>query len=126
MSDGRFLSRLVVAPVDGREGQWEVMLPLIYLDAGCNAYTVPAGTVTDLASIPRVFQRLFPVNGVHRPAAVLHDYLYQCQGKIGRHTLTRAETDALFQQAMIACGVGRFMARTFYAAVRVGGWAAWR
>ena len=37
---------------------------------------VPKGFITDLASVPRFFWRLFPPGGVYNEAAIIHDYLY--------------------------------------------------
>ena len=46
------------------------------LDGKDTVLTVPAGTVTDLASIPRPLQGwLIEVVGAHMAAAVVHDYL---------------------------------------------------
>ncbi len=99
---------------------WRLVLPLIYLRADYTAITVPAGFITDLASIPRLLHPLIPVNGRHRAAAIVHDYLYATQ------TLTRAECDAVFLEAMEACGVRWTQRWAMYSAVRAGGWVAWR
>src|SRR5262245_38142541 len=42
-------------------------------------FTVPAGFVTDLASIPRIFWSALPRDGEYAYAAILHDYLYWTQ-----------------------------------------------
>lgn len=98
---------------------WRLVLPLIYLRSDYTAITVPAGFITDLASIPRLLHPLIPVNGKHRAAAVLHDYLYAMQ------TMPRAQCDAIFLEAMEACGVRWTQRWAMYSAVRVGGWAPW-
>jgi len=41
-----------------------------------HSYTVPAKFVTDLASIPRVFQSLIPKLGRHNGPSVIHDRQY--------------------------------------------------
>jgi hypothetical protein len=98
---------------------WQLVTPLLYLRSDHGLIAVPTGFVTDLASIPRVFHPLIPVNGKHRAAAIIHDYLYETQ------TTTRAEADLIFLEAMEASGV-RFTQRwAMYLAVRMGGWMAW-
>lgn len=93
---------------------------LVVLDNGEIIY-IPKGFKTDLASIPGILQWIpgFSVNGPHRIAAVLHDYLYTVQG------LSRAECDKIFLEAMIACNVNKVLRNSIYAGVRVGGWVAW-
>lgn len=99
---------------------WMLVRPLRYLDRAGEEIVIPAGFLTDLASIPRAFHWLIPVNGRHRAAAILHDYLFVVQ------TRRRAETDALFLQAMAESGVSWAQRMAMYAAVRAGGWPAWR
>lgn len=81
---------------------------------------IPPGFITDLASIPRIFQGLVPVNGHHRRPAVLHDYLYVVQDR------SRLDADRLFLQAMAAIGTRWTQRQIMYRAVRLGGGAAWR
>ncbi len=99
--------------------RWEVLTPIDY---ACNgvAVTVPAGFITDLASVPRPLWSLFPPHGEYAKAAILHDYLYQFQ--IG----TRASADKAFLSAMESLGVPAWKRWSLYAAVRVFGGAAWR
>lgn len=101
----------------GRE--WQLVLPLIYLADDYTAISVPAGFVTDLASIPRLFHSLIPVNGPHSPAAIIHDYLYNVQDR------PRSAADAIFLEAMKTCGVGWIKRSAMYSAVRSGGWLHW-
>ena len=62
---------------------------------------VPAGYVTDFASIPRVGRWLIPPFGRHAIAAVVHDWLYSI-GEPGR----RGEADDIFRDALRELGVG--------------------
>lgn len=101
-------------------GGWRLVRPLTYDAGDGRAFTVPAGFITDLASIPRLFHSLIPVNGRHRAAAILHDWLFVEQ------PMTRAETDALFLRAMEEEGVRWSQRRVMWSAVRLGGWPAWR
>ncbi|MGE0289682.1 MAG: DUF1353 domain-containing protein [Bradyrhizobium sp.] len=81
--------------------------------------TVPAGTSTDLASIPRLMTPLFPVNDDHAAAAVLHDYLY------GERTIGRTLADAIFRKAMSELGVPAWKRWPIWAAVRLFGGLYW-
>lgn len=114
-----FLNRAVLAVTNNPE-EWVVFNPLKYKTP--NAKTVievPAGFITDLASIPRILYAVFPVNGLHREAAILHDYLYEKQ------VFKRAKCDIIFLGAMKSSGVD-FMTRwSFYLGVRIGGWLPW-
>jgi hypothetical protein len=73
---------------------------------------VPAGTVTDLASVPRLLWAIFPPHGRYAKAAIVHDYLYA--QAIG----TKAEADSIFNEAMAVLGVPKWRRRAMYAAVR--------
>lgn len=61
---------------------------------------VPAGYVTDFASIPRVGRWLIPPFGRHAIAAVVHDWLYSV-GEPDR----RGDADDLFRDALQELGV---------------------
>ena len=80
---------------------------------------VPAGFVTDFASIPRfLWTELSPV-GEHKLAAVVHDYLYWFQ------PCEREEADNLLMIAMMEDGVSDIQRGSVYTGVRVGGKDAW-
>jgi hypothetical protein len=81
---------------------------------------VPAGFVTELASIPRMFWSAFPPDGPYAYAAVIHDYLYWEQ------PLQREEADRIFRLAMEDFKIARVTIDTLYGAVRSGGGTAWR
>lgn len=57
---------------------WRVYEPFeFYLsDDNSDVIEVPAGFVTDLASVPRIFWTLLPPDGKYAKAAIIHDYLY--------------------------------------------------
>jgi len=84
--------------------------------------TVPAGFVTDFASIPRFAQFLIPKLGRYNKAAVIHDWLYQVLPK----QTTRKGADRCFRDGMRDLGVVKWKYTAMYWAVRLGGWAAWR
>ena len=94
--------------------------PLIYLAKSERVYTVPIGFETNFASFPGIVRLFLPVNGRHRKAATLHDYLYNT-GITGRK-----KADTLFHEAMENTGVRRFVGFTMYTGVRWFGWIVYR
>ncbi len=80
---------------------------------------VPAGFVTDYASIPRAFWQILPVHGRYGRAAIVHDYLYWTQ------RCTREQADNLLLIAMIESGVDAKARLAIYKGVRIGGARAW-
>jgi len=104
-------------------GTWLLLRDLVYQSASRRArFIVPAGFVTDFASVPRVpIVYLLTGNTAHA-AAVLHDYLYQTHA----FDLTRAEVDALFREAMESTWESWWRRWTMWMGVRVGGRRAWR
>lgn len=81
--------------------------------------TVPAGFVTDFASIPRPFWNILPPHGEYAPAALIHDYLYATGGLGGRYT--KAQSDDIFREAMKELGVGKVKRNIMWSAVRAFG-----
>ena len=73
---------------------------------------VPAGTITDLASVPRPLWALFPPHGRYAKAAIVHDYLY------ARGIGTKERADRIFLEAMTVLGVPRWRRVLMYVAVR--------
>lgn len=80
---------------------------------------VPAGLVTDFASVPRLLWNIFPPWGKYGKAAVLHDFMYQ------RQEFTKTFSDAIFLEAMEAIGVGWLTRTLIWNGVRFGGFVAW-
>lgn len=87
-------------------------------------FTVPAGTKTDGASIPRALWRLcgHPLQAPRVYAALVHDYLY---GGGGPSCVTRADADAIYRELLVALGWGSFRAAVEYYALRLFGSAHW-
>lgn len=129
-----FLDALITQYEDGRS--WIVQSEFDYqLGTKNGEYVrVPAGFVTDFASIPRAFWNILPPTGGYGKAAVVHDWLYQrrrvsCEDP--GHIVTavryvdRGEADSILNEAMNVLGVGRFTRWIIYSGVRVGGWVTW-
>lgn len=83
---------------------------------------VEAGFETNLASIPRVAKWIYDNDGDHHDAAIVHDHIYYTRPV----WCSRALADAIFKEAMRSRGVGFTKRWTMWAAVRLGGWIAWR
>ena len=116
-----FLSELNVHWVSSSQVQLDT--PLQYKDRKGRVWTVPAGFITDLESRPTFlpgFINFFLTDQVKTArAAVVHDYLYR------EHILTRAESDAIYYDALREEGVNLVGAYLGWAGLRVGGWLAW-
>lgn len=94
--------------------QWELLTEFDYHVGSLPSESViriPAGTVTDLATVPRVLWTIFPPHGRYAKAAIVHDYLY-AQG-IG----TKAWADRVFLEAMEVLGVPKWRRFLMYWAV---------
>lgn len=92
---------------------WRVYEPFeFYLSDVIN---VPAGFVTDLASVPRIFWSLMPPDGRYAKAAIIHDYLYD------NALRTKREVDRIFLDGMTVLGVPKWKRTVMYWAVRLFG-----
>jgi Protein of unknown function (DUF1353) len=101
-----------------RPDYWAVVTPLVWDSPGLHL-TVPAGFITDLASIPKILRDTFDVDGHSRDPAILHDWLYCTQ-----HT-TRAFADSMLREALVQYGESAATAWVYWAGVRLGGWHPW-
>lgn len=115
----RFTEPLTLWPsTDGTA--WETTRDLPF-EVGCKGsgivVTVPFGTKTDLASVPRV---LWPLVQPHNPrfaaAYVLHDYL--CRWR----AFDRITADAILKNALLALGASWFYAGMIHLAVSTFRW----
>ena len=150
-----FTSPLIVTPF-GRN-KWKLFKEFTYhvgSKYSNNIIPVPAGFVTDFASIPQtliivvgisamilayyrnldwllwvgvliVFIILtMPAWGRYGKAAVVHDYLY---GDVdNKKRRDRKYTDDVFYEAMLVGGTKPWKAKVIYWAVRAFGWAFWK
>lgn len=101
------------------EGKSATLMREICYDVFGIHYDVPGGTTTDFASIPRMLRFIYPKEGRHRRAAILHDYLYQT-GKVSRRV-----ADQIFLEVMRQDGVAYWRRCSMYWGVRLGGWVAY-
>jgi hypothetical protein len=140
----RFGGKLVLVLLDNKivpsikEGRslWGLQRSLAYNPGnGGDTITVPAGFVTDLASVPRWAWTLVPPDGPWVKAAIVHDFLYATggTGKWKRHPAaitrpqpySRLEADGIMREAMENRGVSWLSRNLIYTAVRLGGASGW-
>ena len=107
-----FLSPLEVSREKGLG--WRLLRPFIYKSEVLKqTIFVPAGYVTDFASVPRL-PLAFLLTGDHAHAsAVIHDYLVEYQA------VPRPVADRVFLEAMEVEGVSWWRRKLMYAAVRI-------
>jgi hypothetical protein len=108
-------SRVDVQQIDDRE--WRLLRELRY-DGKTQSFTVPEGSSTDFASVPRAFVWFLPKYGRYTKAAILHDHLWRVAVPAGE--LSLPDADGIFRRAMRELEVP-FLRRWFmWAAVRIG------
>ena len=109
----------------------ELLSPFRYfLTSRSEPITVPAGFITDYASVPRMFWSWLPPWGEYGPAAILHDYLYSnSDGMLVPDPdhprtfkiLTREIADRIFWIAMDQLDVNHFKRDLIYYTIRLVG-----
>ncbi len=119
-----------LTPLDGRwitDDRFMLLSPLIYQsdllrrtpglksDMADGILRIPAGFVTDFASVPRVpiVYTLFGDKAHHE--SVPHDFLYQT------HPTTKPVADKLFREAMVSRGKPYYVVEGMYWGVVLGG-----
>ena len=108
--------------VEGSAGEFRLLEPIHYRDDMTGKiWTVPAGALGDLASIPRFIQP-FVSKTILCKTPWLHDFLYRTRPE----GVTRATADLLFREGAIDEGMSKWLAWTLWCGLRIGGWASWR
>jgi hypothetical protein len=111
-------AEVVVRQAD--EQFWELTRSLEYR-GNVDTFVVPAGMLTDFASVPRPFVWFIPQYGRYTMAAILHDYLWSRLAAQG--ALSYLDADAIFRRALRELGVAFLRRWIMWAAVR---WTALR
>ena len=100
-------------------GEWVLLSPYSAVwDDG--RIDVQEGFQTDLSSIPRIARSIIPQIGNQNGPSVIHDWCYR------NHWKDRETSDRLFIEGMKVAGVNWLRRNVMYAALRVGGWLAWK
>ena len=102
--DARFLTDFTTVKIlRDKPGCFEVSSPVIFYSKKFNmTITVMPGYPTDFASIPQFLKDRVDVNGKHREAAIVHDYLCTNGEEVG---VTQKIADLIFEEAMQVLGV---------------------
>lgn len=101
-----YTEKVTLCPLEN--GLWSLASDMVWeigkRDSG-HAYTVPAGFITDLASIPRLARWIFDRGDARlAKAAILHDHMLVDQ------EFSRLTASAEFTAALLADGVPRWQA----------------
>lgn len=88
--------------------------------------TIPKGTKTDLASIPKVFWNIISPLEAHFPAAVMHDVFYRMPESRKKWGITREMADDMFLEEMADLDIPVWKRQLMHWAVRMGGNSSWR
>ena len=96
---------------------WIVREPMVY-NTPNGRFTVPAGYLTDHASVPRAFTAIVPpVQSCLAEASVLHDWFYNKDSR----DVPREFADLCLRELTIAKGGSKSLGYTAWSAVRMGG-----
>jgi len=116
-----FTENLVVSPLPNGK-TWVLRKDFSYdvgEEGGDETIKVPAGFITDFASVPRLLWSVFPTWGKYGNAAIIHDYLYWEQ------SYSKERADEIFLEAMLVLGVSKAKAKILYNSVKYFGKGAW-
>jgi hypothetical protein len=81
--------------------------------------TIPKGTITDFASVPRILKWLLPDDAIYSIASVVHDYLYHT------HKTSKWLADAFFYEILKMEKIRKPIAFIMWLAVFLFGYFAW-
>lgn len=102
--------------------RWKLLEAFVYHVGelgGPDNIIVPAGFVTDMGSVPRIFWGIVDPWGKASKAFLIHDWLYETKER------SRLVSDAILLEGMEVLGVNWFKRWLIYHGVRAGGWMAW-
>lgn len=110
----RFTTPAILEMLD--DYRWRLVEPFEFwlTDEPEDVISVPAGYVTDLASVPRILWAIFPPHGRYAKAAIIHDWMYD------NGLRTKREADRIFLDAM-KVKVPAWRRLMMYCAVRLFG-----
>ena len=116
MKKSQFKTALIVEVMDA-PGMFRLTQDFIYFSEILGRdIVVPADYLTDFSSIPWFLQSIIQVNGKHRRAAVVHDYLCTHGEKEGTK---QRQADHVFQEAMTVLDVRLTQRKVMFGMVRI-------
>jgi hypothetical protein len=117
---------------DAPPNLWRQTNVLVWDDVEFGRVEFPAGSVTDLGSVPRALRviPMFDPCGPNRRAAIGHDYLYSHghwppDSSGVKLTCTREQADRFLYVALLSESGSKAVARSWWLGVRAGGWVPW-
>lgn len=123
MAAERFTT-LDVRKVEESVRDWQLLSPFaVLVTIGDKTYHiyVPAGFITDFASVPRIPLAFMLFGGIGDYAAVVHDWLYR------NGLYTREECDAIFWELLVYVDkTSVFRANLMRVGVRIGGASSYK
>ena len=88
----------------------ELLNPIdVYDESNNHIVTLPQGFISDGASVPNFFHRVFPPFGMYLGAAFVHDYWCEQANKTGEYHY-REWGDQHFKEWAMQCGVRSYRA----------------
>ena len=108
----KFLTALDVRDID--DHKWQLLAPFV-VDIEGSIIKVPAGFITDFASVPRLPVTFALFGNIGHRGAVVHDWLYSTGDR------SREESDKILKALLLEEGVGKFRANAMYLGVRLAG-----
>ena len=100
--------------------RWRLIEPVQVTLSNGELIIIPAGFITDFASVPRLLRGLVSTIGNHNLATLIHDYLYTEQ----YHSRLFADWEMLYW--LEQRGVSKLKRYVMYYAVRLGGRKWWQ
>lgn len=108
-------SRVLVEALDAV--RWRLAETLVY-EGEVDRFVVPAGYVTDFATVPRIAVWLIPRFGNYTRAAILHDWLLTDALPAGM--VTARDADGIFRRVLRELGVPVSRRSLMWVGVRLG------
>lgn len=108
-------SRVLVEALDAT--RWRLAETLVY-EGEVDRFVVPAGYVTDFATVPRIAVWLIPRFGNYTRAAILHDWLLTDALPAGM--VTARDADGIFRRVLRELGVPVSRRSLMWVGVRLG------
>jgi hypothetical protein len=91
-----------------------------HIDDDFPGILVPAGYITNGASVPKVLRDIISPTGYLFRAAVVHDYLYYSK------IVSRRKADNIFRKIVLDDTGSRLLAYGIWIALRVSGYSSWK
>lgn len=101
---------------------WEVLEDYVY-EGRYESWTVPAGLITDLASVPKFLWAFIGPYGSHLRAALVHDYLWSLARK---GEFSYADANGIFRRILRESGVSPSQYWLMWSAVTVASPKSWK